>query len=172
LGSLFRFIFRKAKEALVMAANVKGKLIPLGGGDEIPLVRDRMIIGRRDSCDICLKFPNVSAMHAELTYKEGYWWVKDLNSTNGTKINGHRIIGQKILRPGDELEIAKRKFRIEYEIVGPRRAMEEVEEEEIFSQSLLERAGLTRTPEEEEAWWEDEDQQKKPRKDLADYESW
>jgi len=156
-----------------MAATVKGKLIPLGGGDEIPLLRDRMVIGRRDSCDICLKFPNVSAMHAELTYKDGYWWVKDLNSTNGTKVNGQRIVGQKIVRPGDELEIAKRKFRIEYEIVGARRPLEELEQEEIFSQSLLERAGLARSGEEDLEWWEeDEQERKKSRRDLADFESW
>jgi adenylate cyclase len=156
-----------------MAAKVRGKLVPLGGGDEIPLVRDRLVIGRRDSCDICLKFPNVSAMHAELTFKEGYWFVKDLNSTNGTKVNGHRIVGQKLLRPGDELEIAKRKFRIEYEIALGQRAIEEMEEEDIFSQSLLERAGLARSSSEEEDWWEeDESEQKKPRRDLADFESW
>ncbi|GBD36424.1 hypothetical protein HRbin36_01549 [bacterium HR36] len=156
-----------------MAATVRGKLVPLGGGDEIPLVRERLVIGRRDSCDICLKYPNVSAMHAELTYKDGYWFVKDLNSTNGTKVNGQRIIGQKLLRPGDELEIAKRKFRIHYEIAAGRRALEEFEEEEIFSQSLLERAGLSRSSlDEEEFWEEDEPEQKKPRRDLADFESW
>ncbi|MDW8223003.1 MAG: FHA domain-containing protein [Gemmatales bacterium] len=156
-----------------MAAAVKGKLVPLGGGDEIPLVRDRLVIGRRDSCDICLKYPNVSAMHAELTYKDGYWYIKDLNSTNGTKVNGHRIVGQKLLRPGDELEIAKRKFRVQYELAMGRRALEELEEEDIFSQSLLERAGLTRGSAEEEQWWEDEDSdEKKPRRDLADYETW
>lgn len=157
-----------------MATVVKGKLIPLGGGDEIPLIRDRLLIGRRDSCDICLKYPNVSAMHAELTYKDGYWFVKDLNSTNGTKVNGQRIIGQKLLRPGDELEIAKRKFRVQYEIAAGRRAYEELEEENIFSQSLLERAGLQRGTTEEEDWWEEDEseQQKKPRRDLADFESW
>ncbi|MCS7166540.1 MAG: FHA domain-containing protein [Gemmatales bacterium] len=156
-----------------MAGLVKGKLIPLGGGDEIPLIRDRLVIGRRDSCDICLKYPNVSAMHAELTFKDGYWFVKDLNSTNGTKVNGHRIVGQKLLRPGDELEIAKRKFRIDYELAMGRRALEELEEEDIFSQSLLERAGLARsTVEDEEFWEEDEPEREKRRRDLADFDTW
>jgi hypothetical protein len=48
-----------------------------------------------------------------------------------------------------------------------------MEEEDIFSQSLLERAGLARSSSEEEDWWEeDESEQKKPGRDLADFESW
>ena len=68
-----------------------GELVPVGGGDPIPLLRSTMKIGRRDSCDICLRFPNISGMHCEFRYKDGYWEIRDLNSTNGIKVNGERL---------------------------------------------------------------------------------
>src|SRR5688572_5818812 len=66
---------------------VHGHLVPVGGGDNIPLIRSVMTLGRRDSCDICLRFPNISGRHCELSFREGYWFVRDLNSTNGIKVN-------------------------------------------------------------------------------------
>jgi adenylate cyclase len=131
-----------------MALEPKGTLTPLGGGDSMSLVLDRMIVGRRESCDICLNFPNVSSQHAELTFKDGYWFVKDLNSTNGVKVNGSRVF-QKVLLPGDELTIGKRKYTIHYVLAAGRRALEEIMEDDVMSQSLLERAGLVRPREEE-----------------------
>jgi adenylate cyclase len=129
-----------------MAQEPKGELVPIGGGDAIPLIRDHLTIGRRESCDVCLRFPNVSGVHAELSFRDGYWFIKDLNSTNGIKVNGVRV-PQKVLLPGDEVRIAKRRFNIQYELMAGRRALEELMEEDIddvLSQSLLERAGLMR----------------------------
>ena len=75
-----------------MPSTVFGELLPVLGGDAIPLVRPTMKIGRRESCDICLRFPNISSMHCELSLKpEGYWVVRDLNSLNGIKVNGQRL---------------------------------------------------------------------------------
>ena len=84
---------------------VDGKLIPTGGGDDIHLVREHLTIGRRETCDICLRFPNVSGRHAELTYQDGYWTVRDLGSTNGIKVNGE-MVRNRNLSPGDEITIA------------------------------------------------------------------
>src|SRR5262245_26066518 len=123
-----------------MSFAANGELVPLGGGDSIPLQREALVIGRRDSCDIRMPFPNISGQHCELSFKDGYWTVRDLNSTNGIKVNGQRVL-KKLLHPGDEIIIGKRKFTIQYEMPAGRRAMEEVEED-IMGQSLLERAGL------------------------------
>src|SRR5262249_4228867 len=89
----------------IMSFEANCELVPVGGGDSIPLIRDILTIGRRDSCDIPLRLPNVSGMHAELSFREGYWYIKDLNSTNGVKINGVRH-QQKLLLPGDQITIA------------------------------------------------------------------
>ncbi len=124
-----------------------GELIPVGGGDNIPLQRVKLTIGRRDSCDISMNFPNISSVHCELTFREGYWYIRDLNSTNGVKVNGARV-QEKLLRNRDEISIGKRLYHIEYEM--PLGALvEERETDDIFSQSLLERAGLEKGSREE-----------------------
>ena len=125
-----------------MSFEANGELVPIGGGDSIPLIREKLTIGRRESCDIPIRFPNVSGLHCELNFKEGYWYVRDLGSTNGVKVNGTKV-QSKLLHPKDEITIAKRRFTIHYELPANRRALEEMEED-VLSQSLLERAGLER----------------------------
>src|SRR5882672_6833860 len=88
--------------AAMKAYKVNGELVAVGGGDNIPLLRGLLTVGRRGSCDICLRFPNISGMHCELRYKDGYWEIRDLNSTNGIKVNGERMRFRP-LRPGDRL---------------------------------------------------------------------
>jgi len=130
-----------------MITEYYGELSPVGGGDPIPLRRGVLTVGRRESCDICLRFPNVSGLHCELAFKDaGYWEIRDLGSTNGLKVNGQRVL-KRPLRPGDELAIAKRKYTIQYNLTDSgRNALEAVlsEDEDVFSQSLLEKAGLAK----------------------------
>jgi len=127
-----------------MSHEVNGELMPVGGGDPVPLIRALLILGRRESCDVCLRFPNISGRHAEMAFRNGYWYIKDLNSTNGVKVNGSRV-HEKVLHPKDQITIGKRIYTIEYEPPAGRTAAEEVEED-IHSQSLLQKAGLERPP--------------------------
>jgi pSer/pThr/pTyr-binding forkhead associated (FHA) protein len=125
-----------------MAEAHYGELVPVGGGDAIPLISEVMTIGRRESCDICLKFQNISGTHCELSRRNGVWHIRDLGSTNGVKVNGERTL-RRPLRPGDEISIANHKYIIQYQLpVGS--TIEDVlaEEEDVFGQSLLEKAGL------------------------------
>src|ERR1700683_4310381 len=126
-----------------MSLGANAEQIPVGGGDTVPLIRDRLTIGRRESCDICLRFPNVSSLHCALSFRDGYWEVRDLNSTNGVKVNGNRI-QRSILKPGDELSIAKRRYVIEYHLAVGQRALDELLEDDVMAQPLLEKAGLVR----------------------------
>jgi pSer/pThr/pTyr-binding forkhead associated (FHA) protein len=129
-----------------MTFEPNGELVPEGGGDNIPLIREVLTIGRRESCDICLRLPNVSGLHCELSFKDGFWCIKDMGSTNGVKVNGIRV-PKKLLNPGEKITIAKKTYTIEYQPPAGKRALEEVEgrqEEDILSQSLLERAGLAK----------------------------
>jgi pSer/pThr/pTyr-binding forkhead associated (FHA) protein len=125
-----------------MSLRANGELVPVGGGDNIPLIRESLTIGRRDSCDVRLPFPNVSGLHAQLTFKNGYWYVRDMNSTNGIKVNGVRVM-EKMLHPKDKLTIGKRDYVIRYELpadaIGK---LEEVQEDDVMAQSLMEKAGL------------------------------
>jgi pSer/pThr/pTyr-binding forkhead associated (FHA) protein len=133
-------------------ADIQGELIPQGGGDPVPLSREVMVIGRRESCDIRLDFANVSGRHCELSFRDGYWFIRDLGSTNGIKVNNQRV-NQRPLRPGDEIAIAKRRYTIRYNLPSSgQQALEAVlsEEEDIKSQSLLEKAGLTHRRDDDE----------------------
>ncbi len=127
-----------------MAEAQFGELVPVGGGDAIPLINEVMSIGRRESCDICLKFQNISGSHCELALRNGVWHLRDLGSTNGVKVNGERTL-RRPLRPGDEISIANHKYTIQYQL-PPGSTVEDVfaEEEDVFGQSLLEKAGLER----------------------------
>ncbi len=121
-----------------------GELIPVGGGDPIPLLKKSLLVGRRESCDIVLRFSNVSAHHCQLTVSGGYWYIRDLNSRNGCKVNGVRV-AEKRVDPGDEVSIAKHKYQLRYSpmdlgAVGP--PPPDYSEGDIFAKSLLERAGL------------------------------
>jgi pSer/pThr/pTyr-binding forkhead associated (FHA) protein len=121
-----------------------GELIPQGGGDPIPLFKRSLLVGRRESCDIVLRFPNVSAHHCELACEGGYWYVRDLESRNGTKVNGVRVTDRR-LDPGDVLSVASHHYDVKYSpvelgAVGP--PPEQSPGYELFSKSLLERAGL------------------------------
>ena len=121
-----------------------GELVPLGGGDRIPLLKRNLLVGRRESCDIVLRFSNVSAHHCQLTVTGGYWYVRDLNSRNGVKVNGSRVT-EKRIDPGDVVSIAKHKYELQYSpvdlgAVGP--PPPDVIDADIFKKSLLERAGL------------------------------
>jgi adenylate cyclase len=121
-----------------------GELLPLGGGDPIPLLKPALLIGRRESADIVLRFPNVSGHHCELSLDGGYWTIKDLRSSNGIKVNGSRVTEQK-LRPGDKLSIAKHDFEIVFDPIrlgGTAPVAEKSQQESLFSRSLLDAAGL------------------------------
>ena len=121
-----------------------GRLMPVGGGDPIPLTTHVLNIGRRESCDICLKFNNVSSIHCELSLRGGLWTVRDMGSSNGTKVNGVRML-QRTLKPGDEIGIAGHKFVLEYELPdGVTLDDESAQHENVFGQSLMERAGLSK----------------------------
>jgi adenylate cyclase len=123
---------------------VYGELLPVGGGDPIPLLKPTLTVGRRESADIVLRFPNVSGTHCELAIVDGYWTVKDLRSSNGIKVNGVRVTEQR-LQPGDKLAVAKHVYEIAYEPtrLGAEVAIEEkTPQENIFGRSLLESAGL------------------------------
>lgn len=121
-----------------------GHLIPTGGGDPIPLLKEELTVGRRESCDITLRFSNVSSKHCQLILSHGYWYVRDLNSSNGTKVAGIRV-QEKRLDPGTIVSFAKNSYEVRYDpadngAVGP--PPPDVLDTNILGKSLLERAGL------------------------------
>ncbi len=78
------------------------------------LSRRRTTIGRDDSCDVVIRTASVSHHHCLLYVHEGWWYVKDLQSTNGTKVN-YILVSEHLIRPGDVLSIGKVDFDFDYQ---------------------------------------------------------
>lgn len=124
-----------------------GQLTPIGGGDPIPLKKTELVIGRRPSSDIRLDFENVSGRHCQLHFHHGVWNVRDLGSTNGTRINGNKLQREQAIMPDDELAIASHLFTVDYEPAASVAESHQVLEEETESAkgptSLMELAGFS-----------------------------
>ncbi len=70
-------------------------------GKMFTLSRSELVIGREMNNDIVINIAEVSRKHARLTLKGGGYIIEDLGSTNGTFVDGQRILGPHVLRPGE-----------------------------------------------------------------------
>lgn len=92
---------------------MKARLVPAEGGSPIELQKDLTLVGRESSCDITLDHKSVSKLHCVLVRTEGLVLVRDLGSTNGTRVNGQRVRRAALL-PKDRLAIANFKYTVEF----------------------------------------------------------
>ncbi|MBB6479225.1 FHA domain-containing protein [Spirochaeta isovalerica] len=77
----------------------------------IPL-NENFSIGRLDSSDLILSSGSVSRRHARMNFDGEDLYIQDLNSSNGTFVNGSRIKERSLLRHGDLLKIGQTEFRV------------------------------------------------------------
>lgn len=91
---------------------MQAKLIPIDGGPSILITRDVTIVGRgRNLCDVLIQQNSISKLQCLIAKTDGLLFIRDLGSTNGTKVNGQRVTRGALL-PGDELAFASVKFRV------------------------------------------------------------
>lgn len=69
-------------------------------------------IGRDPGCDIPLLDDTISARHAHLTYHHNQWWLEDLASTNGTRLNNTRITTPTVITSGDDIQCGGTKLSV------------------------------------------------------------
>ena len=69
-------------------------------------------VGRHDDCWIRIKSSQVSRRHCEIFESGGKLTIRDLGSSNGTYVNGKRVLGQQPLTPGDELTLGAVTLRV------------------------------------------------------------
>jgi pSer/pThr/pTyr-binding forkhead associated (FHA) protein len=87
------------------------RLVATAGRSDILLDRVLVVVGRHPLCDARVVSPRVSRWHCCLTAVAGGVCVRDLNSTNGTWINGRRVTAGRVRR-GDVISIAHIRYRI------------------------------------------------------------
>lgn len=88
------------------------QLLPNDGSPPITLERDITLVGRKPGlCDLVIDRTSVSKIHCILVKTDGLLFVRDLGSTNGTRVNGQRVTRGALL-PGDVLSFSSVKYKI------------------------------------------------------------
>ena len=83
-------------------------------GDEFPVNSAPVTVGRGGQNDLVLTGDDfASARHARIEVRGDGVWVQDLESTNGTFVNGSRVAGAQRLDPGDVLRVGETDLRVE-----------------------------------------------------------
>ncbi len=90
---------------------MKAEIVPGNGDPPISVTKDITVVGRGDFCDIQIADPSLSKRHAVLIRTEGLLLVRDLISTNGTKVNGQRVMWAALM-PNDRLTLGRYKLKI------------------------------------------------------------
>jgi FHA domain/Domain of unknown function (DUF1707) len=72
----------------------------------------RLMVGRAPNCDCVLPEDCVSRRHAQLWREGERWFLRDLGSRNGTRVNGMRVIESVEVRPGDRLSLGGAAYRL------------------------------------------------------------
>ena len=94
------------------------QLIPTTGGKPVTLTKDITVVGRSAKlCDLVVEHTSISKMHCILVKTDGLLYMRDLGSTNGTRVNGQRVLRGALL-PGDQLSFAGMSYKV---YLGPDR---------------------------------------------------
>jgi S-DNA-T family DNA segregation ATPase FtsK/SpoIIIE len=79
---------------------------------EILVNKEEFLIGRGRDCDLQINEAEISRHHCMLRGRDEQYSLLDLGSSNGTFLNGHRLLSQATLQEGDEVRVGKHTFRI------------------------------------------------------------
>ncbi|EPF69902.1 FHA domain-containing protein [Acinetobacter rudis] len=96
-------------------------------GKSIKIDQD-MLVGRHQDANILLQSAEISRRHAAFLLKETALYVQDLNSSNGTFVNGERISVETALKSGDVLAFASLQFEVAEELEPVVNTVAEVEQ--------------------------------------------
>ncbi len=92
-------------------------LLSLTDGPSILIDRPILLFGRHQECDVQLNSKKISRRHCVLAQVNDYLVIRDLGSTNGIRINGHKVNEGKLV-PGDELMIGNFRYQVCGDILG------------------------------------------------------
>lgn len=96
------------------------RLVPVDSGKSIKLDKPVLLVGRNPDCDVILvDSRKVSRVHCLLAVVQNRVFIRDLGSTNGVWLNGHRVEREARMRIGDELSFADLKYELVNGAVEP-----------------------------------------------------
>jgi hypothetical protein len=123
LAAVLVMLWRDLRQATAgrEAARPGGQLVVLHAADEALAVgttfslQPLTSIGRSPTNTIPIPDTYASAQHALLTLREGQWSLEDLDSRNGTLLNGVRIDGPTVVSAGDVIGVGRSQLKLELE---------------------------------------------------------
>ena len=95
---------------------MRARLVSADGDPPVDLVKDLSVVGRADGCDVRLPHKIVSKLHCVIVKTDGLLLLRDLGSTNGTRVNGQKVRRAALL-PNDELAFGSRRYQVKFGIV-------------------------------------------------------
>jgi pSer/pThr/pTyr-binding forkhead associated (FHA) protein len=105
LTTLWRDLQKQA--AALSTRRTAGISLKVREGSDAPVLRHfiqaEITIGRDSTCDIFILDDTISVRHARLMYHHAQWWLEDLGSTNGTRLNGQVVTTPTVLTNDDEI---------------------------------------------------------------------
>lgn len=117
---------------MALAGELKGKSIPIHGS---------VVLGRSSSCDVVVQDAHMSRRHAEINLKGGVARIVDLQSSNGTCVNGEKV-GEKVLKHGDKISFDHLTFLV----AGPSAPVVEAEDDDDDEATVFRAAPIPRQP--------------------------
>ena len=92
---------------------MQARLVPIADAPPVALTRDVTLVGRTEDCDVRFEHKSVSKLHCLLVKTDGLILLRDLGSTNGTRVNGQRVRRAALL-PNDLLAIAAFRYQLKF----------------------------------------------------------
>lgn len=101
----------RSQGTLLAARKIPGINLNLQIDNQMPtqhyFSQSEILLGRDSHCDLPLHDDTVSVRHARLSFHHGQWWLEDLGSTNGTRLNRELVSIPTVVINGDLVECGK-----------------------------------------------------------------
>ena len=126
LGLMMWMIWQELRrtEGSIIGPAVPAIRLEIRAKGEQPMARTftqtEIILGRDPLSDVPLGDEAASARHARLSFHDGQWWIDDLGSTNGTRLNRGRVLRSTVLTNGDEIKCGSARVVVGLPEDGPR----------------------------------------------------
>jgi pSer/pThr/pTyr-binding forkhead associated (FHA) protein len=113
---------------------MRARLIPIDGSPPLDVTKELSVVGRKETCDLRLDHKSVSKLHCVIVKTDGLLLLRDLGSTNGTKVNNQKVRRAALLLH-DQLNIANFIFKVfigpDDGPVGPTEATQQMDAKEV-----------------------------------------